>query len=632
MKKLTTLLLSCLVLLSLCVSPLLVNAEEITDFVDYETQAREIETFNVLFSQTNMDLQVLCNLVDSLLTNDNHGALKADIAKEWGTEDGGKTWTFNLRDDVKWVDYEGNEKADCVAEDWLWGLEWVLNFYKNNAANTSMPIQMIEGASEYYEYTKDLPEEEALALGIDKLKEMVGIEAVDDYTLKYTCTDNIPYFDTLATYACLYPLSGKLLEEIGVEGYKSIDNETMWYNGPYTMTSYIHQNEKVLTKNPLYFDQDAKRFDTVTIKMVESPDIAFQLYQTGEIDRVALTEANLQTISRNESNEFHDFLVERRPDKYSYQFHFCFDKNLENGDKDENWNKAIRNENFRLAWYNGLDLTTYLSRLNALNPLGCTNICYSFPNLVFTSDGRDYTDLVKEKIGLEESLDSYVRYNEEKFTEYKAKALEELEAEGVEFPVQVDYYIKSGNQTAADSAVVLKQTIEDSLGADFVQLNIKEFVSSQTQEVRDPQLASFYINGWGADYGDPYNFLVQEIYGDDNAYYAQKFSHINEVPEDTPLVEDYKTFTEMVKEANAITDDMDARYAKFAEAEAFMLGKVFVLPLYYNIGWELTTVNQYSKVYVPYGCQQGRYINWDTYSEGVTSEMAAEFAEAYAAE
>ena len=35
-----------------------------------------------------------------------------------------------------------------MAEDWLYGLEWVLNFAKNDAVNTSMPIEMIQGAKE----------------------------------------------------------------------------------------------------------------------------------------------------------------------------------------------------------------------------------------------------------------------------------------------------------------------------------------------------------------------------------------------------------------------------------------------------------------------------------------------------
>ena len=67
------------------------------------------------------------------------------------------TWTFHIRDGVKWVDVNGKEMADCNANDFATGMEWVLNFHKNESVNTSMPLEMIKGAkSRYYEYTKTL--------------------------------------------------------------------------------------------------------------------------------------------------------------------------------------------------------------------------------------------------------------------------------------------------------------------------------------------------------------------------------------------------------------------------------------------------------------------------------------------
>ena len=74
---------------------------------------------------------------------------------------------------------------------------------------------------------------------------------------------------------------------------------------PISMTSYVQNNEKVFTKNPTYWDKDCKLFDTVTVRMVESNDIAFQMYQSGEVDYVDLTESNLKTISQDEKNEYY---------------------------------------------------------------------------------------------------------------------------------------------------------------------------------------------------------------------------------------------------------------------------------------------------------------------------------------
>ncbi len=287
------------------------SSEQIKDFVTYELTNRELAGFNILNTELAQDLDVLTNLTDSLLEVDPEGKLAPAMAESWGTEDGGKTWTFHIRKGVKWVDVNGNEKADVTAQDWITGLEWVVNYHKNGASNTSMPFALIEGAQDYYNYTKELSKEEALSLDKSKFLEMVGIEAPDDYTLVYTCTKPAPYFDTVATSACLYPVCQSLIDEVGAENFIGINNETMWYNGCYTMTSYIQGNEKVMTKNPAYWDKDANLFDTVTIKMVESDDVAYQLYQTGELDWVRLTESTLKTISDSESNEYHDQLVEK---------------------------------------------------------------------------------------------------------------------------------------------------------------------------------------------------------------------------------------------------------------------------------------------------------------------------------
>ena len=596
------------------------SADEIKDLRAYETIAREMETWCYHYSQAAVDLNVLSNFYDHLLTNDANGALVPCVAKEWSSPDGGQTWIFKLNEGVTWVDYQGNYKADCTAQDWVTGLEWVLNYGKNQAANTSMPIEMIKGAGDYYAYTKELGEEEAKKLGTEKFLEMVGLEAPDDYTLIYHCVDKLSYFPSVACYNCLAPLSAKLIEEIGVDGYFGADYTTMWYNGPYTCSEYIYQNEKVLSKNEAYWNKDnVKLFDTVTIKMVESPDVAFQWFSAGDLDYIDLNQANLSTIYNNEGNEFHGNLVEARPTKYSYQMHFCWDKKNEDGSADTNWNTAIANENFRLALYYGLDITDYLARTNFIHPLSCQNYCYTANAVSVNSEGKDYTQMVRDELGLQYDSEKFVRADAAKAAEYKAKAIEELTAAGVELPVKMTHYIMGSNQTAKDSADTLAQIISDCLGDDLVVLEIRTYVSKLNTEVRDPQLASIYINGWAADFADPVNFLGQETYGDDNAYYSKAYSKINNAT-DEKLKATYKEFTDMVNTAKAITDDLDARYAAFAKAEAFWIQHALTIPWSYEVTWKVTSINEYSKIYTAYGNQSERYVNWETNSDLYTTE------------
>ena len=640
MKKLLSLILALVMVLSVAS---IAGAEELTELNTYETQARELETWNIHYSQAAADLNILCNLIDGLLTNDNHGDLKPNAAKSYETPDNGKTWIFTLNEGMTWFDKDGEKQADVKASDWATGLEWILNYAKNDSYNVSMPAEMIAGANDYYEYTKAMTEDEtqgaeaAKALTAEegsKFAEMVGIKVDDEAgTITYELVDALPYFPSVATYNCLYPLSAEMIDEMGVDGYRDVTWENMWYSGAYVISYYEYQNQKVFVKSPNYWnDANVKRFDKVTVKMVESVANAYQLFKEGQLDHVSLDQATLQAIYDGSADaEYKENLVEARPTKYSYQIHLVYAKNLEDGETpDVNWNTAVANENFRKSLYYGLDLTKYLARTNAINPLSCQNFVYTGNGVAFTSDGTDYTSLVLKELGMEYTTDSYSRYDAEKAAEYKKAAMDELAAKGVTFPVEAEYYISGASTVAAETAKVLESIFSECLGDDYIKLVTKTY-TNLANEVRKPRKASFFINGWGADFADPINFLGQETYNDPQAYYSNNYSICNE-NDDPDLIAAYEEFTGLVTEAKAITSDMDARYAAFAKAEACFLNHALVIPCSYEVGWELTKINNYSKVYSMYGMQAYRYVDWETSTVPYTTAEMEALAAAYAAE
>ena len=617
------------------------GATPLKEFISFESGNRELESWNMLYTQKAEDANVVTNLWDGLLSFDRYGKVVPAIASSWEHNEDATVWTFHLRDDVDWVDCNGEVKAHLTSKDFLVGFEWVMNAIKNEANNTSMPNDTIVGAYEYYELTKEAGDAAADMTYEDMLAAGVGIEVPDDYTLVFTCPSACPYFDTVAAYNSFYPVAPALIEELGVDGFRSCDNTTMWYNGPYVVEEYIQGNTKSYIPNPNYYDAaNVSRFERFTVTMISDGSISLQLYQNRELDEVDLGESNITTIQSDPSNEYNQQLCEKRAKKFSYCFIFNYDKKNVDGTPDENWNKAIANKAFRQCFSKGMVLNKFFARYNPINPLKCENDFFTMKGLCYTSDGTDYTNLVAKEMGLDgEAYDGKtmkrLRANNGDITELKKQAMEELSAIGVTFPVHCSYYILAGSTSALDSATVLKQCFTDSFGDDFIVLDINTFVSSTMKEVVAPKLQSFVHMGWGADFGDPINFLTQIIVHDDNAYYSCNMTNIAGIVNNGPssyqteLVAAYEKFTDLVNEGRAIVDDTDARYAAFAKAEAYFLDENLIFPTVYDITWCLTHVNEYSKINAMYGPCNYKAVNWETSEEAYTTEQYDAFAAAF---
>ena len=622
-------------------APNTTGATPLKEFISFESGNRELESWNMLYTQQASDANVITNLWDGLLSFDCYGKVVPAIASTWEHNDDSTVWTFHLRDDVDWVDANGEVKDHLTSKDFLVGLEWVLNASKNEANNTSMPNDTVVGAADYYEQTKAAGDAAADMTYEDMLAAGVGIEAPDDYTLVFTCKDPCPYFDTVAAYNSFYPVAPALLDELGIEGFRGCDNTTMWYNGPYVVEEYIQGNTKSYIPNPSYYDAaNVSRFERLTITMISDGSISLQLYENRELDEVDLGESSIATIQADPSNVFNQQLCEKRPKKFSYCFIFNYDKRKADGTADENWNKAIANKAFRQCFSKGLELSKFYARYNPINPLKCENDFFTMSGLCYTTDGTDYTSLVAKELGLDgEKYDGKtmkrLRANNGDITDLKKQAMDELSAIGVTFPVHCSYYILAGSTTALDSATVLKQCFTDSFGDDFIVLDIETFVSSTMKEVVAPKLQSFVHMGWGADFGDPINFLTQIIVHDDNAYYSCNMTNIEGIAENgaadyqKDLVAAYEQFTDLVNEGRVIVNDTDARYAAFAKAEAYFLEENLIFPTVYDVTWCLTHANEYSKINAMYGPCNYKAVNWETSEEAYTTEQYEEFAAAF---
>lgn len=169
------------------------SGKGLSELFTYETSGREIESWNILYSQQAIDFNVTTNIIDGLISFDNYGKPVPALAKSWEHNEDSTVWTFHLRDDVDWVDMNGEVQDHLTSKDFLVGFEWVLNAKKNQAANTSMPSTTVVGAADYYDKTYAMDDAAAAALTCDDmLAAGVGIDAPDDYTVVFTCLNPLP--------------------------------------------------------------------------------------------------------------------------------------------------------------------------------------------------------------------------------------------------------------------------------------------------------------------------------------------------------------------------------------------------------------------------------------------------------
>ena len=204
---------------------------------------------------------LLITAFEGLLIVDENNQVQPGQAESWEVSEDGLTWTFHLREGLKWSDGTDLDAADFVYT------------YKRVAdPDTAAPYsQTAVGMIAGYD--------EAMAGNPDALQ----VEAPDADTfivhLSYPCT----YFDKLAAFATLSPVQQETIEANGDAWATS--PETYISNGPYYMTEWTVGQQIVFSKNPYYkggWDSDKIVTDTLTFLLMEDSTAAYTAYTTGQ--------------------------------------------------------------------------------------------------------------------------------------------------------------------------------------------------------------------------------------------------------------------------------------------------------------------------------------------------------------
>ncbi len=196
---------------------------------------------------------------ECLLTNDENGQIAPGAAESWEVSEDGKTYTFKLRDGLKWSD-----GTPLTAEDFVYSWQRVCD--PNVAAPYAETVlSMVEGY------------DDAIAGDIEKL----NVEAPDDPTFVVHLKDACPYFESLAAFATLSPVQKATIEANGDAW--ATDASTYVSNGPFYITEWVPSSYILMEKNPNYWDAENVKLDGIKFNLIEDANAAYNAYNAGEI-------------------------------------------------------------------------------------------------------------------------------------------------------------------------------------------------------------------------------------------------------------------------------------------------------------------------------------------------------------
>ena len=210
----------------------------------------DYESFDPALAYEVYANMILHSCYDSLTIYTSEGLVEMGGAEKYELSDDQKTYTFTLKEGLK---YATGEPA--TAEDWVW----------------SIKRAMAKGGNGAF-----------LADGIEK------VEATDDKTLVFTLKEVDPSFPTKLTYPFFALVDKAIVENNGGTNDES-DAASDYLNGqsagsgPYQLVSYTPKVDLVMEKNPNYWGA-APFYDKITVKHVSESASQVMMVQTGDVD------------------------------------------------------------------------------------------------------------------------------------------------------------------------------------------------------------------------------------------------------------------------------------------------------------------------------------------------------------
>lgn len=490
----------------------------------------EPTTLNSALNSDASSWSLLKNLMEPLVRNVENvetGELTAEpaAAESWEVSEDGLTWTFKIREGMKWSDGD-----PVTAKDYEFGIRTALDS-TTGAGGMGWLLDVLEGYDEN---------------GGDNAKE--SVTATDDYTLEFKLKTPTPFFLQLASTRPTLPIKQSAYEEFGDKYGAEAANFVG--NGPFIITDWVHQTEVKLEKNPEYWDADNVYFENVNWRIINEEATMMNAFQTGEIDSVSTNKAEYQAQFAAKPDVIHKTV--NRP---SVDFMFF------------NTEKApYNNPKVRLA------LSLAIDREEAIQAIyhEVGKPAYGFVmHGVNTDEGEEYRSVVEGPL----------KALQAEHADPKALLEEGLAEEGMtleEFQANLDF--GGVNEDTKRIGDYMINTFQDKLGINL-NVNMNEWAAFNDQ-IQNGTFDIGYM-AWFADVNDPYHMLSLMLSGNDGIHTGWSNEEYDKLVEEGLASKDPAERLKKYEEAETIlSEESPVIPMLYAVRNSFMYD--------YLYGWQLS--------------------------------------------
>ncbi len=419
--------------------------------------------------------------------------LEPYLAKSYEVQEGGKVYVFHLREDLKFAD-----GTPCKAQDVVRSIKRVMEI-------SGDPSWLVTDFVE-------------------------NVEAVDDYTVKFTLSTPISYFLSLVATPPYFPAH---------PAYKpnEIDSDqTAGGVGPYKITKWVRDQELILEANPNFFG-DSPKTEKIIIRFYQDATTLRLAIEKGEIDIAwrTLTPIDIESLKKNANLK----VIEVPGAAIRYL--------VLNGNESTEF--ATKNPDVRRGIAAAIDRNDISQRVY----LGTWEPLYSLVPIGMWS----YKDVFKQKYG---------DGNIELAKEYLAKAGYD---ENNKLKLELWWTPTHYGDTEKDLAQVIKEQLENT-GVIEVELKSAEWSTYVDYARKSAMMASFF--GWYPDYIDPDDYTTPFLKSGSNRWLGYPYSD----PEMDELLE--KAAIAMTQEERTTYyEKVQDKLAEDSPIVPLVQGKLFVV-------------------------------------------------------